>query len=181
MLARLVPQKDHKTFIEAARIVIQHYPETTFAIIGQGPLKSELEQFAFNLGLQRHVHFSGLRTDIPNVLAALDISVLCSRKEGFSLTILESMAAGLPVVATRVGGNEEAVVHGETGFIVEPQNPKALADAIMRLVQDERTRKKFGAAGEQRVHRYFSIEVTARKLIELYSSLFITKSASKHR
>ena len=111
----------------------------------------------------------GQRSDIPNVLAASDLSVLPSHEEGFSNVILESMAAGLPVVATRVGGNLEAVVDGVTGWLVPPQNPKVMAEKIVDLLKDPHKARSWGEKGKERVKRFFTVEQMVEKHLALYA------------
>ena len=113
----------------------------------------------------------GFRTDVPAVLSLLDVYVLPSRMEGVSLTLLEAMSAGLPVVATRVGGNPEVVVDGATGLLVEPGEPRQLAAALQSLLGDEARRLTLGAAGRRRVDETFSMERFVDAHVQLYERL----------
>ena len=144
-VANLIPYKGHADLLKAAAIVVGQFSKSIFLLVGEDRgIQKSLEQEARKLGIDGHIIFLGQRKDIPNLMAASDISVLPSHEEGFSNVILESMAAGLPVVATRVGGNPEAVLDGETGWLVAPANPKELAFKIMDLLQDPAKAERWG-------------------------------------
>ncbi|MBN1593628.1 MAG: glycosyltransferase, partial [Candidatus Coatesbacteria bacterium] len=136
VFARLVEQKRHIDFLEMAAIVLKTIPNARFMIFGKGKLRDELENTAAELGIAGRVVFAGHRSDIPDLLALTDVVVMCSDKEGFSNALLESMAAGVPTVATDVGGNAEAIVDGDSGFIVPTRQPEVLADRVLRLLKD---------------------------------------------
>jgi glycosyltransferase involved in cell wall biosynthesis len=122
-------------------------------------------------GLEDVVALLGRRRDVPDLLHAADVFVLSSRQEGFPITILEAMAAGKPVIATDVGGCSEAVVHGETGLIVPPENPDALANAIIELLEDRDRSAAMGAAGRERVEREFTVDRMVEQHLEVYERL----------
>ncbi len=130
--ARLHSQKGHIYLLQAAALV----PDALFVLAGEGPERRSLEDVAKGLGLETRVRFLGQREDIPDLLACCDVFVLPSLYEGLPLSVLEAMAAGKPVVATRIGGTAEAVVHGVTGMLVPPENPRELAAAIRTLLAD---------------------------------------------
>lgn len=140
-------------------------------IAGDGPLRPELEHLAADLGLADCVRFLGARDDVPDLLAAMDVFALTSRSEGMSNTVLEAMAAGLPVLATRVGGNPELVDEGVTGELVPPQQPDALADALLVLGHDPGRRRRMGAAARARVEQKFSLSGMLRRYERLYDSV----------
>lgn len=171
IVARLSTEKDHQTLLQAARLLANKTAGFHLDIIGDGALRSELEQTAATLGLTSHVSFLGMRHDIPDLLKNLDIFVLSSTTEGISLTLLEAMATELPVVATSVGGNPEVVMDGLTGFIVPPKEPACMAEKLLKLVQDRQLRRQMGMQGRKRVAERFSISETARKYEELYRSV----------
>ena len=123
---------------------------------------------ALALELDKRIFWLGSRRDIPNLLSQADVGVLPSHEEGFSNAILEGMAAGLPMVVTDVGGNSEAVIDGETGFVVPSKDPKALAVALERLITDSEMRKSMGKAGRQRVEERFSLD----SCVDAYEALF---------
>ncbi|MBP9764216.1 MAG: glycosyltransferase, partial [Gammaproteobacteria bacterium] len=133
---------------------------------------NSLRQQAVNLGLDKHILWLGTRSDIADVLFSADIGVLCPFKnEGFSNAILEGMTAGLPMVVTDIGGNKEAVVNGETGYVVEPRNTDSLAAAILDLANNRSKAKQFGEAGQKRVKESFSLSACVDAYEKLYNSL----------
>jgi glycosyltransferase involved in cell wall biosynthesis len=121
--------------------------------------------------MRKNISFLGSRSDVPSLLAASDLALLCSHQEGFANAILEGMAAGLPMIVTDVGGNAEAVVDGETGLVVPAHSPDQLADAIVRLARDPAKRKAFGAAAHRRVSEHFGMERCVAAHDELYRQL----------
>jgi glycosyltransferase involved in cell wall biosynthesis len=168
VVARLYDYKGHQFFLEACRDISRRWPTTTFLLIGDGPLRRPLEEMTRTLGLQQQVRFLGTRSDVPELLALTDVAVLPSLEEGFPNAILEAMAAAKPVVATQVGGIPEAVVHGETGFLVPPRDSSALASAIGRLLEDPTLRTAMGLAGKQRVTERFTFARMVTEMEALY-------------
>ena len=166
-VGRLVPVKDHATLLYAAVHLGSRGLRCEVVIAGDGPLREATTTLAGELGLGR-THLLGHRPDVERVLAALDVFVLPSRSEGLSNTILEAMASGLPVVATRVGGAEELVEEGATGLLVPPGEPAALADALGRLLVAPDLRRVMGAAGRRRAGREFALAGMIREYQELY-------------
>jgi glycosyltransferase involved in cell wall biosynthesis len=161
-VGRLRPPKDFVTLAEALRRL---EPDTfRAAIIGDGP---ERDMFPADAPAQ----LLGERDDVRELLAGSDLFVLSSRSEGLPMSVLEAMAAGLPVVATAVGGIPELVVDGETGLLVPPGDPDALADALRRLVDDPELRQRFGAAGRARAAALFDLPRFRREHVELYERL----------
>ena len=171
MLARLEPQKDPATFIQAAALVSQKIADVSFLIIGGGSLKSQLEQQVQQLGLSDRVVFAGPRRDVPQLLAICDVSALSSLKEGMSNTIMETMAAGKPMVATNVGGNPELIVDAETGFIVPTRDPGALADKLVRMLSDRDVAAQMGRRAKARIMEKFSVQSLVKKTEQIYDSL----------
>jgi glycosyltransferase involved in cell wall biosynthesis len=171
LLARLEPQKDPHTFLRAAAQIAAEIPAVSFLVVGGGGLEAGLKREAARLGLGGRIIFTGPRRDVGRVLAACDLSVLSSLKEGMSNTILESMAAGLPVVATRVGGNAELIQDGETGFLVPPRDPARLAEAIGRLLREPSLAKAMGMRAGERVAQRFSVDVMVESTTRLYDEL----------
>lgn len=170
IVARLSAEKDHGTLLHAMSIITKTEKNIALLIIGDGPLRTSLETMAKDLHITQHCFFLGNRKDIPDLLATMDIFVLCSTTEGISLTLLEAMAASLPIVCTNVGGNPEVVLHNSTGFIVPSQNPQALADGILKLVASPQKRREMGEEGLKRVINKFSIADVTRRYEELYLS-----------
>jgi glycosyltransferase involved in cell wall biosynthesis len=169
-VANLIPYKGHIELLEAAAVVLNNHPDSLFLLVGEdrGILRN-LEKLSRTIGIMPNVIFMGQRNDIPRLLAASDIAVLPSHEEGFSNVILESMAAGLPVVATRVGGNPEAVIDGETGWLVAPHRPTELALKIMDLLSEPEKARSWGEYGRQVVKEKFAAEKMVEAYLELYS------------
>jgi glycosyltransferase involved in cell wall biosynthesis len=175
VFSRLNPMKGVEYFLDAARIVAGSYPDVRFLVVGDGGSKKELEEFASRLGLGRRIVFTGFRSDVPDLLSEVSISVLPSLSEGTSNTLLESMAAGIPVIATRVGGNPEVVEDGVSGLLVPPRDSGALAAATVRLLEDEDLAVKVGQAGRKRVANLFSIDGSVHETERLYQRLVEAK------
>ncbi|HTM11122.1 MAG TPA: glycosyltransferase [Verrucomicrobiae bacterium] len=176
VLARLSKIKGIEYFLEAAAAVAKRFEEARFLIVGDlkddPAYKATLKRQAIRLGLGRRVIFTGFRLDIPEILSEATISVLpCHTGEGLSNSILESMGAGLPVVATTVGGNPELVEDGKTGILVPPRDSGALAGAISLLLADSAKARRFGAAGKERAAKEFSLERMARTMGNFYLQL----------
>lgn len=174
-VGRMHRSKDFGNLLTAMVQVRKRIPAVWLLLVGDGELRGELESRAQTLGLSSVVTFTGIRDDVPDILAALDIFVLPSRWEGLPLVVLEAMAAGLPVVATAVGGTPEVVVDGVTGLLVPPRDPAALAQAITRLLRNPDLRRKMGRAGRERVTEHFSVEQMVRKTESLYEQLLVEK------
>jgi len=170
-VARVEPAKDHATLLSAFSLIADRTPRLHLAIVGGGTELDRLRDRARDLGVADRVHFTGPRTDAAEWLQSVDFSVLSSVKEGLSNTVLESMAAGRAMVATDVGGNAEVILEGETGYLVPPREPQALADAIARLAGSEERIRAFGLAGRERVHDLFSVERMVERTQDLYLSL----------
>jgi glycosyltransferase involved in cell wall biosynthesis len=166
-LARLHPQKGHSYLLAAAAQV----PDATFVLAGDGPLRAELQAQAHKLGVADRCVFLGDRPDVPDLLAAADVLVLPSLFEGLPVSVLEAMAAERPVVATRIGGTDEAVAHELNGLLVPPRDPTALASAIRRLQADPVLARRLAAAGRERVEREFSTKVTAGLVMRIYDEV----------
>ena len=170
-LGRLHSQKGFSDLLTALAQVRRRIPSVRLFLAGDGELRADLEAQSRSLGLSEAVTFAGVRTDVPEILAALDVFVLPSLWEGMPNAVLEAMAAGLPVVATAVGGIPEVVVDGVTGLLVPPRDPDGLAQAIECLLRDPGLRRKMGQAGWKRVERCFSVEQMVRKTEDLYETL----------
>jgi len=168
-VGRLGPEKGHSYLIEAtALLVARESLPVRLLIVGEGRNRHGLEQTARRCGIADRVMLPGFQRDVIPYQAALDIFCLPSLKEGLSLSALEAMALGKPVIASRVGGTPEVVVDGETGLLVEPANPEALAQALAALLRDPRRAHSMGAAGRARVERLFDLERTVDQIEELY-------------
>lgn len=176
-VGRLDPVKDQAGLIRAFAQVRARHPKTLLVVAGDGPCRAELEQIAIEVGQRDYVRLLGTRDDIPAVMSALDVFVLPSIAEGISNTILEAMASGLPVVATRVGGNPELVEDGVGGVLVPRSDPEALAAALSPYVGDAELRKRHGQASRHRAIGHFSLERMAQAYTNLYSTLAATRLA----
>jgi glycosyltransferase involved in cell wall biosynthesis len=141
-LGNLRPEKDLGTFLHAARRIRTQLADARFLLIGDGPERGRLEQLTADLGLSDAAHFLGDRKDIPDLLAALDLLIVSSKTESFPNVILEAMAVGRPVVATRVGGTPEVIEDGRTGFLVPPGNSDALAERAVSLLRNPSLRQE---------------------------------------
>jgi len=178
VLARLLRIKGQDVFLRAAALIASNNPHVRFVIVGDNNIdhqyKEELKRLSARLGLEDRVVFTGFRTDVPDLLAALSIVVSPSLGlEGLSNSLLESMAAGLPVVATRVGGTPEIVEDGKTGLLVSPGDPEALAAAISRLLQDRLTAKRLGQSARHQVFSRYSLEQAVSSTERLYHDLLL--------
>jgi L-malate glycosyltransferase len=191
VFSRLTPLKGIEYFLEAAVIVAARFPQARFAVIGEDQVIQDgavvgstysrgLAAYAASLGLGDRVTFTGFRLDVPELLAEVTVSVLPSLSEGLSNAVLESMAAGVPVVATAVGGNPEAVEDGVTGLLVPPRDVGSLARAISTLLEDRELAARLGRAGRQRVEERFSDERMVRDTENFYLSL-LARKASRQR
>lgn len=172
MVANLIPYKGHVDLIDALALIKDRLPSNWVLLcIGRDDgIRNGLETRALASGLLAHIRFLGSRTDVPDLLCAADIGVLCSHEEGFSNAILEGMAARLPMIVTNVGGNAEAVIHGETGLVVPAREPEALAAALLALALDP-DRDDMGLRGRTRVTTLFSMDACVRGYTDMYQEL----------
>ena len=168
-VGRLQSPKDPITLVQALGRLSGH--DFTAFVVGEGPERTAVEAEVRRLGLEKDIELVGERDDVAEILAESDIFVLASRSEALPLTVLEAMAAGLPVVAPRVGGLAELVVEGETGLLVPPGDPAALADALGRLIDEPGLREQFGRAGRARAEEHFAIDACLGAHLDLYSRL----------
>ncbi|HEX3230803.1 MAG TPA: glycosyltransferase [Pyrinomonadaceae bacterium] len=165
------PIKDHPMFLRAAAQVRAVVPDAAFVIAGEGELMPGLKQLASELGIARDVHFVGRCDDVASLLFASNVGALSSKSEGFANAILECMAAGLPVVATDVGGVREAIVEGETGYIVPSGDDKMMAERIIQVLANDETARMMGNRGKSLVAEKFSKDRHLQNTLELYDEL----------
>lgn len=170
-VAVLREQKRLDLWLEAARTIAAAVPAARFVIVGDGPLRAELEAHAERLGLADRVTFTGLREDVRPYLGAFDLFLSSSQFEGLPLALLEAMAAERPVVVTAVGGVPEVVKDGVEGILVPPGDPRALADAVLALLADRSRCERLASAARRRVVADFSVERMARELETLYGEV----------
>jgi L-malate glycosyltransferase len=170
-IAALVPHKGQKFLVDAAAIVVHERPETRFLILGEGELRASLEQQIKHLHLSQHVVLAGFRADVLAVLKGLDVFVMSSVTEGLGTSLLDAMAAARPIVATRTGGIPEVVVDGETGLLAPPRDGRALAGAILQMLNDAPGRQRVAEAGFARVRERFSVERMVAQTLDVYASV----------
>jgi len=176
IIGRLQPQKDHNTFLEAAALILKQKPNAHFLVVGDGPLHGSLESKAQVLGISSNVHFCGVRQDIPAIISALDILVFSSLWEGLPISLLEGMAGGRAIVATAVAGIHDVIQSDETGVLIDPGNPPALAEACLDLLDDPQRRQKMGESALRIVKTSFGIETMIDQVDLLYRQLLKRKN-----
>jgi len=159
--------------IHAMSQIVEVFPNVKLLMVGDGPLKNDMERLGEKLGMDKHIIFLGFRRDISEILSAIDIFVSCPLYEAFGMVILEAMAMKKPVVTTRVGGIPEVVLENETAILVEPQNPDQLSTAIINLSQDKERLQRLGVMGQKRAEELFSSEYIVRKIEALYEELLL--------
>lgn len=169
-VARLRKEKGIKYLIQSAPQILDLFPDTVFFIAGDGPLREELENLAKDLGIESRIIFAGFCNKIPTVLSIIDIFVAPSLTEGSPLGILEAMAMGKPIVASNVGGITEILKDNETGLLVPPENPKALAEKIIYLLKNEEELKSLIKKASEEIKRY-DINFYIKKLEDIYFEL----------
>ncbi len=176
IVAHLADHKGHKYLIKATDILKEMAPKIRVIIVGEGPLRMELDRLVKQTHVEDIVFFLGFREDVPQILASLDLFVLSSYLEGMGSSILDAMASRLPVVATKAGGIPEVVVNGETGLLVPPRSPTALAKAILKIYEDRELGSRLGQKGYEVVHERFSAEAMAAKVIKEYERIARSKN-----
>ncbi len=175
------PAKDYGGLLRAFAQLCGDHSDAHLLLVGAGAEHESLLAQAAQLGVSDRTHFAGWSDDLPLAFAAIDVFVLPSVTEGMSNALLEAMAAGLPCIGTAVGGNGEVIEHGETGFLVEPRDPGALAESIAPLIADAGLRARLGAAGRRRVESHFTLPRMIARYEELYLSLIEHGRGRKHR
>jgi glycosyltransferase involved in cell wall biosynthesis len=169
-VANFVPKKDHATLLEAAGLLAADHPGLAWVLLGAGPLEDDLRRRAADLGVAEVVRFAGSRDDVQALLPAFDAFVLTSRHEGLPIAMLEAMAAGVPVVATDVGGVGEALRPGAEGLLTPPADPQATAVAVDKVLRDAELRAAMGEQGAATAAQ-FSIDAAVRRLEALYGEV----------
>ncbi|MEW6675764.1 MAG: glycosyltransferase family 4 protein [Nitrospirota bacterium] len=169
-VGRLVDVKGCEYFIDAAGIIKTRFWDSVFIIAGDGPLRDFLERKAEAIGISESVYFLGYRTDIPDIIALIDILVISSLNEGLGLVAIEAMASARPVVATNVGGLPEVIIDGKCGFIVPPGNPQPIADAVLKILTNHSLKEKMGIEARERA-QIFDFKNTVKETIPLYKGL----------
>lgn len=171
MVANFHAYKRHDTLLRAARDVLAKRPHTKFLMLGrESEQLGRLKRMADDLEIADSVIWTGARTDVPRVLAIADIGVLCSETEALGNAVLEYMDSGLPVVATRVGGIPEMIVHGETGWLIPVDDAEALTGHLLELLGDPEAARQMGAAGRERARTTFSLQAMIRGYTQVYET-----------
>jgi len=169
VIGALVGHKGHRFLLDAMPRIVAACPDARLVIFGDGPLEKKLRRSCWEHGLEATVTFAGFRPDVARFLHCIDLFAHPSTEEGLGSTILDAMAARLPVVASRAGGIPEMIRHGETGWLVPPGAPTELAGPIISLLEDPQRRSEFGAAGRARVESEFSVATLCDKTLSAYA------------
>ena len=173
-------QKALDILLHAGATLLSEFPALRILVAGVGPEEERLRSLAAELGLESAVTMLGLRSDVPDVLAALDVFVSSSDFEGTPLALIEAMAAGRPIVATRVGGVPDLIDEGVHGLLVEPRDAEALARVVAELLRDPKRRAELGARALERQRRELGVDLMIRRLEDLYESLFLASARARH-
>jgi glycosyltransferase involved in cell wall biosynthesis len=170
-VAALTDHKDHQTLLSAAALVAARVPKARFVIVGEGERKAALQAQAAELGLHRRVVFAGFREDLDRLIPAFDVFCLSSKMEGLGTSLLDAMCFARPVVATAAGGIPEVVEDGVTGRVVPVQDPAALAEALVAVLEDPAARNRLGSAGRRRFESRFSADRMVEATLAVYGEL----------
>jgi glycosyltransferase involved in cell wall biosynthesis len=168
-VAALVPHKGQRHLIDAAHLVVREVPDARFVILGEGELREPLERQVREHHLEKHVLLPGFRTDVLGCIKGFDLFAMSSVTEGLGTSLLDAMACSRAIVATRAGGIPEVVEDGVTGILVNPRDHAAMAQAIVRLLEDDMRRKQMGEAGFARVNERFTVERMVAATADVYA------------
>lgn len=166
-VAALAPHKDYRTFVATAKILLEQGLKARFFAIGEGPSRHEIEAFVKSEGMEGHVVLTGFLDNIPQVLKELDLFLISSETEGLGTSVLDALASGVPVVATKAGGIPEIIRHGENGLLADVKDPQGLAGQVCQLIQDKGLKERIIEHGK-RTARKFSKENMARQTLAVY-------------
>jgi len=170
-VGRMVWQKGFETFIRAIPEIISAAPESRFLFVGDGPLKTKLIRRSEQLGVRDKIVFAGFRSDIREILSAIDLFVVPSLLEGFPMVTLEAMAVAKPIIATQIDGITEQITDGKNGILVPPKNPGVLAEMVLKLIRNKELSRKLGATARQKVEQEFSVEKMVAETEKVYLSV----------
>jgi glycosyltransferase involved in cell wall biosynthesis len=173
IVGRLDLQKGFRVLLRAISSIRCHFPHLRLLVVGEGPDRKQIEEIVKQLGLSSLVTFAGAQVEMADVYRSIDIFVLPSLNEGMPMTILEAMAASRPIVATRVGAVPKAILHRQTGLLVEPGDEAGLAEAMKELLSDPDFSRKLGRSARTHVQKHYSAQAMAQKYRELYSDLVV--------
>lgn len=177
LVGRLSPEKGHRYFIEAFELLLKRQERIAAIFVGDGPDRRELERMIFHKGLSGRIVMAGYQEDVSSFYKACDVVVLPSLAEGMPNVALEAMMFAKPVIASHVGGVPEVVIDGKTGYLVEPANPPALADALACFVKSPGKRSAFGNAGKARVEKDFNPVTRVQKIMNIYKDVLAQRSS----
>jgi glycosyltransferase involved in cell wall biosynthesis len=180
IVAQLIERKGHSYLLRAMPAILEEHPNTMLLVLGRGSLAAKLKNQVDSLGIGDNVVFAGFRRDIPKLLHELDILVHPASMEGLGVAILQAMAAGVPVVATPVGGIPEAVKDGVNGYLVPPKDSDAIADAVIRLLADPELRARMGSSGRAIVEDLFCPERMVEGFLSVYRDVIDSKRRTDH-
>ena len=170
-IGRMVWQKGFEFLIKAIPDIVEVAPDTRFLLIGDGPLRPNLENLARKLNVHGRIVFTGFRSNIPELLSTMDVLAVPSVQEGFPMITLEAMAMAKPVVATQIQGITEQIVDGKEGVLIPPRNPETLARTVQRLIADKELSARLGRTARGRVEDFFSVSKMVRETEKVYASL----------
>jgi glycosyltransferase involved in cell wall biosynthesis len=170
-IGRMVWQKGFEYLIECVPEIVKTYPDAKILIVGDGPLRERLEALSEELRVRDNLIFTGFRSDIQDILSAIDILVVPSLLEGFPMVTLEAMAMAKPIVATNIDGITEQITDGVNGILVPPKDPSALAKAIIKVINDKELARSMGLAARKKVKQEFSVEKMVAETEKVYQSL----------
>jgi len=171
IIAQLIPRKGHRFLIEALPLLVEAFPHLRLLIFGKGPLEQKLRRHVASAGLEDHVRFAGFREDLPDLLPCLELLVHPATREGLGVSLLQAASAGVPIVASTVGGIPEVVRHEHNGLLVPPGDPQALGAAVAMLLQDRRLARRLGDAGRELMHSEFSVDAMVEGNLAVYREL----------
>ena len=170
-VAHMSDSKGQRYLLDAVPRILSAHPGTTFAIVGEGERRAELEERARELGIAHRVRFTGFRTDVPSLLKAFDVFVMPSVREGLGTSVLDAMAAGCPVVGTEAGGMPEVIEHRETGLVVPVGDPVSLAAAVSSLLAHPEDARSMARSARARVEAEFSADAMVEGTLAVYRDL----------
>ncbi len=177
--AQLIKRKGHDVLLACLPELVQRHPEFRVVCFGDGPRQRRLRRRIDALGLGGHVQLAGFRRDLPSLLPGVDVLVHPARREGLGVALLEAMSSGVPVVASAVGGIVDVVESEVEGLLVPPDNAADLGAALERVIGDARLRKRMGIAGRARVQREFSVELMAKRYLDLYREILMDAETNR--
>ena len=171
MIAQFIPRKGHRVLLEAALQVVKQEPNAKFLLFGKGPIEAQIRSQVLELGIEKNIIFAGFRDDLDKIFPCLYMVVHPALMEGLGVSLLQAQAAGIPVVATSVGGIPEIIKNGFNGYLVSPNDPYELAHKILDLIRDKSKAQKMGANGKKLIKENFSVDTMVHAYIDLYKDI----------